>query len=258
MYGWRARIGLIYPDSGRRDHDCYRMAPPGVSVHFTRVKFSGQGTLADIGAMSETSRLVEAAQLLKALEPHCISWLDTSGSFMFGPDGDRAQVEAIGKATGVPASTTSTATLAAFEALDVERIAVAAPYLNEINEQLQTFMEATGVRVARMRALELDWEGDVSRVTDEAVYALAREAYTSEAQALFIPCTDFGNIDLIDQLETDLGIPVVTSNQATMWHALRLCGIRDSVAGFGRLLTIDAKLDGARGLSSVAERRKSA
>lgn len=240
MYGWRARIGFIYPDSGKRDHDCYRMAPEGVSVHFTRVAFSGQGTLADIGAMSETARLVEAARLLAALEPSCISWLDTSGSFMFGPEGDRSQASAIRDATGIPASTTSTATLAALEGLRVDTIAVASPYLSEVNDRLRAFMEANGVCVARLRALELRDEREISRTSEETIYALARDAFTPEAKALFIPCTDFAPIDLIEPLERDLGVPVVTSNQATMWHALRLSGIADGLPGFGRLLTLDS------------------
>ena len=240
MYGWRARIGMIYPDSGKRDLDCTRMAPEGVSVHFTRVAFSGEGTLADIGAMSETTHLVEAARLLAALDPHSVGWLDTSGSFMFGPKGDRAQTAALAQAAGAPATTTSTATLAAFAALGVGRIAVATPYLAEVNERLVAFMEANGIRIARMCALELAHEREISRASDETVYALARDAMTADAEALFISCTDFASIDLIAILERDLGIPVVTANQATLWHAVRLCGVRDEMPGFGRLLTLDA------------------
>ena len=191
MYGWRARIGFIYADCGKRDHDCFRMAPPGVSVHFTRVSYSGQVTLADTGAMSETERLVEAARLLGALQPDCISWLDTSGSFMFGPEGDRAQVEALRAATGVPASTTSSALLAAFTTLGVTRIAVATPYINELNEQLCAFFAANQIAVDRMRALELQWEGDISGTSDATVYKLAREACSPQAEAVLIPCTDF-------------------------------------------------------------------
>ena len=247
MYGWRARLGFIYPDSGKRDLDFTRMAPAGVSAHFTRVTFGGQGTLAEIGAMSETSRLVAAAKLLAALEPSCISWADTSGSFMFGPRGDRAQVEAIRDATGIPASTTSTAALAAFQALGAGSIAVATPYLGEVNERLAAFMESNGIRIAHMQALELHSEREISRAAPETVYRLAREAVAGvlpgaglrtgagRPDALFVPCTDFGDIDLIDVLERDLGVPVVMANQATMWHALRVSGIADGVPGFGRL-----------------------
>jgi maleate isomerase len=58
-----------------------------------------------------------------------------------------------------------------------------------------------------------------------------------ESEAVFISCTDLNAIGLIDYLEADLGKPVITSNQATMWHMLRLIGVKDRIGGFGRLLS---------------------
>lgn len=238
MDGWRARIGFICPDSAKRDHDYFRMAPDGVTVHFTRIAFSGDGTLAAIGAMSGTDNLVAAARLLAALEPHCISWSDTSGSFMFGPKGDRAQVAAIEAATGIPASTTSTGVLAAFAALGARRIAAAAPYLAEVSDKIPEFLAANGIETLSARTLGLAHEREISRASKEVVYRLARDAMVRGAEALFVSCTDFFPIDLIEPIERDLGVPVVTANQATMWHALRRAGIRDGVPGFGRLMTL--------------------
>jgi maleate cis-trans isomerase len=53
---------------------------------------------------------------------------------------------------------------------------------------------------------------------------------------VFISCTGFAAIPIIEQLEADLGKPVVTSNQATFWAALRRAGLNDRVGGLGRLL----------------------
>jgi maleate isomerase len=238
MDGWRARIGLIYPSSGKRDADFFRMAPRGVSVHVARVPFAGAGTLESIGAMSQVENLLAAARLLSDLRPSCITWADTSGSFMFGAEGDAKQVEAIRAATSVPASTTSTACLAAFARLGVSRLAVASPYLSEVNDQLRAFFQAHGLTVVRLLALELDNEWAIHRTSRQKVYALAREAYAQGVDGLFIPCTDFEAVNLIEVLERDLDVPVVTSNQATMWHALRLSGIQDHVPHFGKLLAL--------------------
>jgi len=41
---------------------------------------------------------------------------------------------------------------------------------------------------------------------------------------------------VIARLEDKLGKPVITSTQATLWHALRLAGIDDPITGYGRLL----------------------
>jgi maleate isomerase len=238
-WGWRARIGLIYPSSGKRDQDFQRLAPDGVSVHITRVALSDPADLEHIGRMSETQNLVAAARLLADLHPDCISWADTSGSFMFGPKGATVQVDAIRQATGVPASTTSTAVLLALRRLRVRRVAVASPYIDEVNRKLVEFFTDHGYEIGRLRSLELSQEGAIHRAAPETVYRLARAAWFEGAEALFIPCTDFEAINLIDALERNLGKPVVTANQATMWHALRLAGITEGVGGFGQLMEMD-------------------
>jgi maleate isomerase len=234
-YGWRGRIGFIYPDSGRRDYDYIRLMPDGVSAHFARIGFTGQGTLADIGAMSQTPNLVAAAEMLARLKPMCISWADTSGSFMFGADGDARQVEAISEATGLPASTTTTGLLAALSRLGVTRLAVAAPYLREVTDKLVVFLADHGVKVVSLETLAYPLADDISEAPASIVYALARRAFAADAEALFLPCTDFEAINLIEVLEQDLGVPVLTANQVTAWHAIRIAGFEDRIAGFGRL-----------------------
>lgn len=238
MYGWRSRIGVIYPSSGLRDSDFQRLAPPGVSVHLTRVAFENVGTVAAITQMSQLENLLQAARILLHVEPSCITWADTSGSFLFGPEGDLAQVKAIEKETGVPASTTSSACLKAFGRLGVSKVSIASPYLSEVNEKMLEFLKTRGLTVNHMEALELRDSSQIARTTREAVYRLARQAFF-DSEALFIPCTDFLDLDLIECLERDLSVPVVAANQATMWDALRLSGIKDVVSGFGRLMTLD-------------------
>jgi maleate isomerase len=239
MTGSRARLGVIYPSSGLRDADFHRLVPAGVSAHVTRVAFRHEGTVEAIREMSSTERLVEAARLVAATEPSCITWADTSGSFLFGPDGDAEQIRAIEQATGVRASTTSTACLAAFRRLGARRIAVASPYLREVNVPLEEFLKAHDLEVLRLESLELRASREIARVPAPTLAALARRARHPEAQALFIPCTDFLDIDLVPDLERELSLPVVGANPATVWHALRIGGIRDAVAGFGTLMTLD-------------------
>lgn len=243
MYGWRGRIGIIYPCSGMRDDDFFRLAPKGVSVHVTRVSFRSEGTVEAIREMSSTERLVDAARLLAEVRPSCITWADTSGSFLFGHLGDVDQIRSIRQATHVPASTTSTACLAAFRALGITRLAVASPYLDEVNIQMKDFLESRGLSVVSLKALELRRSDDIARASAEAVYDLVRSARVPDANGMFIPCTDFLDIDIIGDLERDFGIPVVAANPATMWHALRLSRISDAVDGFGSLIKMTLPAD---------------
>ena len=42
----------------------------------------------------------------------------------------------------------------------------------------------------------------------------------------------------LDALERDLQRPVVSANQASLWHCLRLSGVRTPVGGYGNLLRL--------------------
>jgi maleate cis-trans isomerase len=73
-------------------------------------------------------------------------------------------------------------------------------------------------------------------VPTEEVYAHAKAVDHADAEALLICCTDFNAIDVVEPLEAELGKPVVTSNTATLWAALRAVGIEDRLDKCGRLL----------------------
>lgn len=244
MYGWRARIGFIYPASGRRDDDYHRLMPEGVSAHFTRVAFSGRAAVEDIRAMSAIDRLVEAGRLLAPLGPDCVAWADTSGSFLFGAGGDDEQIAALERASGANATTTSTAIRAALAAVGAARPALIAPYPAEVTEPFAHYLAAHGLSCANVGSLGLEDERAISAAPAESMVALARSTCSADADALVIACTDVAAIDLIDGLEQDLGVPVITANQATAWHALRRSGVGAATPGFGALFSASAQRSG--------------
>ena len=59
------------------------------------------------------------------------------------------------------------------------------------------------------------------------------------ADAYLLSCTNIHSIGLIEDLERQLERPVITSNQATLWYSLRICGLADRVLGLGRLMALD-------------------
>jgi maleate isomerase len=52
---------------------------------------------------------------------------------------------------------------------------------------------------------------------------------------VFISCSNFRTLDIIEAVEKESGKPVVTSNQAAMWGTLRGIGDKRAVPGAGRL-----------------------
>ena len=64
------------------------------------------------------------------------------------------------------------------------------------------------------------------------------EAMASAAEALFVSCTALRAAIAVPEMERALGRPVVTSNLATAWNCLRLCGDAAARPEAGRLMTL--------------------
>ena len=79
----------------------------------------------------------------------------------------------------------------------------------------------------------LGFEQDV-----EALYAQVKRACTDDADGVLLIGTGVRCVGIIDALEQDLARPVISANQASLWHCLRLAGVKASIAGYGKLLQI--------------------
>jgi maleate isomerase len=66
---------------------------------------------------------------------------------------------------------------------------------------------------------------------------LGRNGWNDASDALIISCLNTRSHAAVAALEEALGKPVITSTQATLWHALRLATVDDFIAGYGRLLS---------------------
>ena len=111
---------------------------------------------------------------------------------------------------------------------------MAMPYMEQVARAAVDFVQENGVKVLNAKWLNKGGM-DIAEVSEETLCHLAREVDDPGSDALFISCVDLHTIRIIEKLENDLGKPVITSNQATMWHALRLANINDKIEGYGQL-----------------------
>jgi maleate isomerase len=158
----------------------------------------------------------------------------TGVSFAGGYGYDQKMIEKMKKINGnLPTTTTSSSVIDALHRLGVEKISMAMPYIEEVALAAVKFVEESGIRVLKKK-----WLGESpAYVSREKVYGLAKEVDMSESEAIFLPCTGWHTIDVIEKLEGDLQKPVISSNQATMWNLLRLANINDKIQGYGQLLS---------------------
>ncbi|MBS1251341.1 MAG: Arylmalonate decarboxylase [Anaerolineales bacterium] len=236
---WRARLGIIYPADGALDDEYWKLVPPGVTVHITRIEVPHEDQTIELLEAQATSPDIEkAAGDLTIIRLDAVAYACTSGSFLLGAGSDLDIIQRMeAAASGVPCTTTTTAAVRALKALGAKKLAVVTPYPDEINARLEAFLADSGFQVVALEGLGL-YHGIWGQPAG-AAYRLATEADVPEAEAMFISCTNFRTLEVLDALEQDLGKPVVSANQATVWDLLRLAGIRPNLERLGMLYRIE-------------------
>jgi len=234
MIGWRARLGILVPSANIvMEPDMYRMIPKGVTAHFARVWITED-------TPEELEKMIDYVPRASIELSHALvdvyGFGCTSGSLVKGIDYDKEIIAKIEKETGMPATTTATACIQAFKEYGINKISLATPYEKWLNKKEKIFFEDTGVQVISMDGLELPEAEAIASVDPGHIYRMARAVDRPDADAIFISCTDFRGVEVIQMLEQDLGKPVFTSNQVTLWAMLRLAGVKSPIHGYGRLL----------------------
>jgi maleate cis-trans isomerase len=224
------KLGLIVPSWNTvMEFEVQRMAGGAMSVHSMRIPHTAdtEENLLWLGTQAPG-----AATLLSHAKVDVICYGCAAGGFLKGPVEDRALGRKIEEATGIPVAISSSAVADALRTLGATRVSLASPYAPWLNERLRQYLTAAGFEVMAMQGLDTQ---NHSAVTTERIEALVMEVDRPEAQAIFISCSNFPTLGLIESLERKLAKPIVASNQASMWKMLRLMGDRRALPGAGRL-----------------------
>jgi maleate isomerase len=245
MIGFRARLGFLLPPGNPTiEPEMMAMAPHGisggVSLHFHRMVARGAPGALD-GQEARNRSMVEhlpdSVEMLALVKPDIIVIAHTATSYDLGRDEETALLARLAQQSGTRVTTAFAAVAAALERLGVRRVALGAPYSAEMTAKGRTHLQAHGFEVVNHDNLE-----GVTNIYDETAeraYRLARSVDRPEAEAVFLSGTGMPTVAVLDRLEQDLRKPVISSNSAMMWLALRACGVNQPIAGYGRLLTLD-------------------
>ncbi len=235
----RKRIGLLVPARNRTMEDDFSgWMPRSVALHTMRMYFPPT----EPPTMEERLQLMddqvaESARLLTLVRPDVVAFGCTSGSFLHGLGWDQKMIEEIEMVSGgIPTVATARCVVDALNELGVKRIAAASPYPPEINERLKKYLGDAGFDVVNFDYEDGRKVGNVDLFDLDVVYELGKRVDRTEAEAIFISCTNLRAASIIERLEKETGKPVVTSNQATFWACLRKLGIDESIPGAGKLL----------------------
>jgi maleate cis-trans isomerase len=216
------RIGVLLPSSNSvQEADFWRALPPGFTLHVARMGLSNVEADSTLRVVQEIE--AESKKLADA-DVDVIVFGATAPSSRNGIGYDRELIERISGASGKPATTASTALLAALRALGANSIVLAAPWSEAINQTTAAFIEANGFKVLAQGALGLVRNLEIGLLDPQSAYDLARRIDRPDADAVMLACGNWSTLPAIERLERDLGKPVLTTNQVTLWHAFKLLG----------------------------------
>lgn len=233
VYG-TTRLGVLVPSGNSvAETELRAMLPNYVTMLTTRLALRGSSEPELLAMLTD---LDNAASLLGHAEPDAIAFHCTAVS-TFAPHLAGEIRDRITAATGRPAIATADAILAALQMLDARRVLLVTPYIEPVHQREIEFLAGRGLTVIGGSFLGVDTNTEMARLAPDAIAAQVHTAASGvSADVCFISCTAIRSAGLIADLEASLGIPVITSNQVLVWHALRTLRLGRRVAGFGRLL----------------------
>lgn len=235
-YSQRARIGIITPLGETVEHAFNKYAPEGVAFVCTGLTFPGP---TPEGLVYLSDQVEEAATKYKKGHHDVILFGCTSGSLIKGYGFDKEMIQRIERASGCQGLTTSKAVLEAFQALGAKKTVVMTPYPDDTNQAEKKFLEDNGIEVLSITGVERHaGPGEFAHYSKEFLYRHARKLKMEGADSFFLSCMGIPTMELVQVLEDDLGVPVITSHQASLWACLRHSRVYDKLPGLGKLFTL--------------------
>ncbi len=229
-----SRIGLFVPSSNTTvEPEFYRALPRHVTLHVARLYL----TQIARDSIENVVRDIESqARNLSSADVDVLVLGATAPSFLKGLGYDREVTQRIENASGKRATTTSTALVDALHDMGTSRVALGAAYDDRVNGIAKGFLEANGFEVVNSKGLGLVDNLVVGRLEASSARNLAREIDRPEAQAIVLACTNWKTMDVLEELEQELGKPVISTTQVSIWAALRMIGETEPINGYGSLL----------------------
>lgn len=235
-------LGVIIPDDGPFDYEWLHLDEwltnhglAHINLYVERSKSDGDLTPEGLFKTGNIEELLPPAQRLVSRGADAIIWACTSGSFIGGLDYAETQIETIFIETGIPSTSTSLAMVAAANHLDIDQVDLLGAYSVEVTEIFQVFLNDSGIKVGRSKALgPVHTEESVLLPIAQELSEFIQENLDSK-NPIFIPDTAINSLDLVENFERDFSRIVITANQASLWHGLKLLNEPTSYAGVGQL-----------------------
>jgi maleate isomerase len=232
--GSRAALGLLVLETDQTIEDEFRAIWPatGVALYAARLHNSPHITPETLREME--GLIAPATNLMPPVDLSVMAFACTSGAMVIGEQRVAELIRSVRPTVAV--TDPVTAAIAALSATRVQRVGLLTPYTSDINARLRRALIERGLDIPVMGSFNEADDAIVARITPQAILdAVVRLGQSDACDGVFVSCTSLRVARIVEQAEAIIGKPVTSSNHALAWHMLRLAGINDEIAGFGRL-----------------------
>jgi len=229
----QVHIGLLSPEGTNSGHfrNFEKLFPP-------EIQFSMEGLEL---ARSSRYELADKSEVIVARARQFVQKLSLQGLIVTGAPvailnpGLEAKVS---QAVGIPVVTAVSSAVAALKAVGANKLVVMTPFDVPMNEKLSNELERADLNVLACPPFKDPTFGASSKVGPEEVFANTTAAFNAAggADAIYFQGARLDPLPVIDKLETQLGVPVIASNPAMLWHILSRLNVKCSIDGYGKLL----------------------
>jgi arylmalonate decarboxylase len=229
-------LGLIFPPANRPvPEEGLLMYPSGVKFI---VEGLGLATMTPEGYDKVLDHIPPAAEKLAKRGAKAIVLMGTSLSFYKGAGFNQKLTESLKKASGLPATTMSTAVVEGLRSVGGRDLAVATAYADEVNGRLRVFLKESGFDVLVVKGLGIEKVEDVDNVTQDGLikFSAGVRDTAPKANAMLVSCGGLRTLEIIAPLEKRCDVPVVSSTPHALRAGVRLLGLSGRAPGYGTLL----------------------
>jgi len=239
-----ATVGCIKPTRNSGSHgDLERLLPDGIATIVRHFDIR-HGTLEEFTEVM--AGYEEAVGVLAAAGVDLIHPEGTPPFMLRGFAGEREIVTRWEAAHGIPVFTSAMSQADALRALGIERFVGVGYDFEDMGIVAQYFRDAGFDVLDLDRPRGIPWE-EINDLSSARIYELITELHGRHprAQGIYIQGSKWRVLDIVEDLERALGVPVVHPVTARCWEIQKRLRIEQARSGYGRLLAELPDLHGA-------------
>jgi len=230
----KIHIGILSPATADRPHfkSLERMLPPEVTV-----TNEGLGLLQDSYHDLEGKTDEIAARAADFVGRNKVQGLIVTGGFvtLFNPGLEAKVAEAV----QIPVTSPVPSVTVALKTLSATRVMLVTPFTADMNAHIEKHLTNLGFTVFPGPPYDKTRKpGAGVEISPDELFRRVEASYQQNptTRAIYFQGATLDPLPIIQRLEDNLGVPVISSNTAMFWNILSKLGSRFSIKGYGKLL----------------------